>query len=76
MVDYFQAKSVTVGIYSTSAQWTQITPGTTLAVPNWVAGASSTSQASTWCSPTHSFTGRPVSVVQYPAGSFDRDAAC
>ena len=76
MVDYFQAKSVPVGIYSTSVQWTQITSGMTLAVPNWVAGASSSSQASSWCSPAHSFTGGPVSVVQYPAGSFDGDAAC
>jgi hypothetical protein len=76
MVDYFSSKAVSVGIYSTQAQWTQITSGLTLAVPNWVAGASSSSQAATWCSPSHSFTGGAVSVVQYPAGSFDGDFAC
>jgi len=76
MIDYFQAKLLTVGVYSTKFQWTQITGGLALAVPNWVAGATSSSQAASWCSGAYSFTGGPVSVVQYPAGSFDGDVAC
>jgi len=76
MVDYFHGKSLTVGVYSTKFQWTQITGGLSLAVPNWVAGATSSTQAASWCSGAYSFTGGPVSVVQYPAGSFDGDVAC
>ena len=76
MVDYLRSQSRTVGIYSTGYQWHQITGGTTLDVPNWVAGATSSSQAVAWCSPTKSFSGGPVSLVQYPAGSFDGDVAC
>lgn len=76
MIDYFHAKFLTVGVYSTRFQWTQITGGLTLAVPNWVAGATSSSQAASWCSGGYSFTGGPVTVVQYPAGSFDGDVAC
>jgi hypothetical protein len=76
MVDYFHARSSTVGVYSTRFQWNQITGGSVLAVPNWVAGASSAAQASSWCAAAYSFTGGPVAVVQYPAGSFDGDVAC
>jgi hypothetical protein len=28
------------------------------------------------CDSAHSFTGGPVTLVQYPAGSFDGDFAC
>lgn len=76
MVDYFQSQSVTVGVYSTSYQWGQITGGESLAVPNWVAGASRAAQASRWCSASYSFTGGAVKLVQYPSGSFDGDVAC
>lgn len=48
-----------------------------LAVPNWVAGASSAAQARSWCTlGTKSFTGGPVALVQYPAGAYDGDIAC
>jgi len=76
MVDYFHAKSLTVGVYSTSYQWGTITGKETLAVPNWVPGASSASQAASWCSTSHSFTGGLVALVQYPSGSYDGNAAC
>ena len=76
MLDYFRAKSLQVGAYSTASQWKQITGGESVAVPNWVPGASSASQALSWCTPSHSFTGGPVTLVQYPAGSFNGDAAC
>lgn len=76
MVDYFQAKSLTVGVYSSSSEWGTITGKAALAVPNWVPGASSASQAASWCSTSHSFTGGLVALVQYPSGSYDGDAAC
>ena len=76
MIDYLHSQSVTVGVYSTAFQWNQITGGKALLVPNWVAGASSASQAVTWCSSSKSFTGGIVSMVQYPAGSYDGDVAC
>ncbi len=76
MVDYLQAQGRTVGVYSTAYQWGVITGGTRLAVPNWVAGATSASQAASWCVPSKSFTGGPVALVQYPIGSWDGDAAC
>jgi hypothetical protein len=73
--------SGTVGIYSTGTQWGSITGlnATTSqtyfsAQPDWVAGASSSRQASSDCSA--SFTGGRVALVQYPAGGFDGDLAC
>lgn len=70
-----------VGIYSTPSQWQTIT-GLNAASsqayfasqPDWVAGASSLSQAQSNCSA--SFTGGRVSLVQYPSGGFDGDLAC
>ena len=76
MIDYLHSQSVTVGVYSTAYQWGQITGSATLAIPNWVAGATSASQAASWCTPSRSFTGDTVSMVQYPAGSYDGDVAC
>ncbi|MGH9126492.1 MAG: hypothetical protein ACRDZ8_17455 [Acidimicrobiales bacterium] len=76
MVDYFGSRAVTVGVYSTAFQWGQITGGVSLTVPNWLAGATSGSQASGWCSSAQSSTGGPVRVVQYPSGSFDGDVSC
>lgn len=67
----------TVGIYSTSYQWGQIIGNYTVAsVPDWVAGASSLSQATNMCNPANSFSGGPVQLVQYPSGSFDGDYVC
>ena len=76
MIDYLHSQAVTVGVYSTAYQWGQITGSVALAVPNWVAGATSASQAASWCTPSRSFTGGTVSMVQYPAGSYDGDVAC
>jgi hypothetical protein len=76
MVDSFTAKSLPIGVYSSSSQWTAITGGETLDVSNWVPGAATAAQALSWCTPSHSFTGGHVALVQYPAGSFDGDAAC
>jgi hypothetical protein len=70
-----------VGIYSTGSQWQSITglnatssQAYFAAQPDWVAGASSLTQAQSRCSA--SFTGGRVALVQYPAGTFDGDYAC
>ena len=76
MIDYLYAQSRAVGVYSTAFQWHQITGGKSLAVPNWIAGATTSAQAASWCLPSRSFTGGPVAVVQYPAGAYNGDVAC
>ncbi len=82
-VDYLLgAKVPAVGFYSTGYQWGVITggyqspTGVTPAPADWLAGASTSSQAASWCSPTRSFSGGSVRLVQYPSGSFDGDAVC
>ena len=62
----------TIGVYSTSAMWGQITGATSLA--NWVPGARTLKDAPAYCSRT--FTGGPVKFAQYPANGFDADYAC
>jgi hypothetical protein len=70
--------AVPVGIYSNQGLWTAIVGNlpVTGATSDWVAsGTSSAQQAATYCSNTYSFSGAPVSLVQF-LGSFDRDYAC
>lgn len=78
MADFLTGRAPAIGFYSTSYQWGVITGGTRTfaASASWVAGASSSKQAASWCAPSYSFTGGTVKLVQYPAGSFDGDAAC
>jgi hypothetical protein len=78
MVDFLSARVPSVGFYSTAYQWGVITGSTRTFAANgsWVAGASSSKQAASWCAPSYTFTGGPVRLVQYPAGSFDGDVAC
>jgi len=75
--DYLRSAGVpSVGIYSTSYQWGQITGGqnaTFASTPNWVAGATAKT-ARNYCNA--SFTGGPVTYVQYPSNGFDADLAC
>lgn len=76
-IDFLKTAGVaSVGVYSTSYQWGQITGGAQLgpAVPNWVAGALNAKRAAAKCS--SSFSGGPVRLVQYPSGGFDADHAC
>jgi hypothetical protein len=67
-----------VGIYSTSYQWGQITGGTGTqfaAQPVWVAGTGSLSTAQSNCRST-SFTGGPVLLAQYGRNGYDADVHC
>ncbi len=65
-----------VGIYSTAAQWQQITGGYQPAVDGtWIAtGQRSLRRARSSCT-AQSFTGAPVWLVQYVA-TYDHDYAC
>jgi hypothetical protein len=70
--------AVPIGIYSNQAQWSAITGGlpVTGATSEWVAtGATTAQQAAAYCGSNSSFSGQPVSLVQF-LGSIDRDYAC
>ncbi|MBV8159308.1 MAG: hypothetical protein JO265_00130, partial [Acidimicrobiia bacterium] len=69
-----QHTSKAVGIYSPPYQWGVITGGVHLNAPVWAAGASSAATAPSSCGA--GFTGKPVKVVQYPAGAYDGDYRC
>lgn len=77
-IDYQRSQSTGgVGIYSTGYQWGQITGGYTVpSSPDWLAGASSVSEAASLCNPANSFSGGPVQLVQYPSGGFDGNYVC
>lgn len=75
-IDFLQQlPSVLVGIYSTRYQWTQITGGVQLPLANWVAGASSVTEARARCSSASSATGGPIVLTQF-FGAFDGNYAC
>jgi hypothetical protein len=72
-----------VGVYSSSRQWGEITGAMTPDSPvnqpfaglyNWLARAHSADEAPTLCSRT--FTGGRVKLVQYLSGGFDANYAC
>jgi hypothetical protein len=68
----------TVGVYSTSYQWTQIagSGGTQFsAQPAWVAGVGSLSTAQNNCRSV-SFTGGRVTLAQYARNGYDADYRC
>jgi len=68
----------TVGVYSTTAQWTSITGGWSNNWPSWGATTWTTAkQALTYCT-GHQFTGGPSYFMQFkPKGNgFDQDVAC
>ena len=76
IVDTLRPQGRSVGVYSTSFQWSAITGGFQLQVDaNWVAtGQRSLKRARAACS-AQGFTGAPVWLVQYVT-SIDNDYAC
>jgi len=77
-----QAGVTSLGAYSTTSQWDQITGGTTTtaagslySLSDWIPGASSLSGAERNCTQTP-FTGGAVTVTQWPSGQYDGDYAC
>lgn len=79
-VAYLQSVGVAkIGFYSTTYQWGVITGGSKVfsPMPVWGAGSSSLSAAQSLCaSTTTSFTGGPLTIVQYPYNGFDADVRC
>jgi hypothetical protein len=67
-----------LGFYSTTAQWTTITGGTTVfaTYPSWGAGSPSLRIAKGHCASTPGFTGGRLALVQYPYQGFDADLVC
>jgi hypothetical protein len=79
--EFRSAGASSVGAYSTSYQWGQITGGTTSAsgslngIPDWIPGANSLAGAQSNCTLT-SFTGGTIPVTQWFASPYDGDYAC
>ncbi len=66
---------VTVGVYSTTAQWQSITGGWQNGLPNWGASTWTTAkQAAKYCT-GHDFTGGGTWIIQFN-GKIDQDYAC
>jgi hypothetical protein len=66
----------TIGVYSTSAQWNQITGTWKNGWPNWGASTWRTAkQASTYCT-GHEFTGGTTYLIQFTGKKFDQNYAC
>jgi hypothetical protein len=67
-----------IGVYSTTYQWAQITGGSDIQFatqPAWVAGTGSLSTAQSNCAST-SFTGGHVTLTQYAYNGYDADYHC
>ena len=84
MVDALRAtnSSASVGVYSTSYQWNQITgtptgtaAGNLAGLGDWVPGASTQSGAAGNCALT-TFTAGTISVTQWTSGGLDYDYSC
>lgn len=81
MSAYFASIGAGAGLYSTSAQWTQIAgtvPATSnlYALRSWLPGASSSAAAKRRCSDAPLTGGGKVALTQYTSSSFDYDISC
>jgi hypothetical protein len=78
MVAAFETGAATVGIYSTTSQWNQITGGSKdgnlSGLPDWIPGARRLSGAQANCS-LAGFTG-PITITQWFGKPYDGDYAC
>jgi hypothetical protein len=75
-IDYLRAQGLTVGVYSTKYQWNRITDGWQIEIPVWVAGAKDKGEAPDKCKPEYSFTGGPVTLIQYIQDELDHNYLC
>ena len=80
LIDTLAANSTApIGIYSTGYQWSSIvgTFAVSGAAADWYAsGLRSGKHATAYCGSGSSFSGAPVTIVQYGTSSTDRDYAC
>ena len=70
--------AVPIGVYSNQAMWSMIMGGLPVSgvTADWYAsGTGSAAQAKAYCNSADSFTGSPVSIVQF-FGTIDQDYAC
>lgn len=81
MVSYFQSRNITVGIYSTSFQWSTIV-GTVpsgsnlIGLHSWLPGAQDATGAQQFCSFSPITSGGTVTITQYTTNNFDYDYSC
>jgi hypothetical protein len=78
-VAYLRSRGVTtLGFYSTTVQWAEITGATKIfsPLPSWGAGAPSERAAKQHCISTPGFTGGRLAMVQYPFQGFDANVRC
>jgi len=71
--------AVPIGIYSNNYLWSAIVGTNSVqgAATDWYASGTSTAHsAAAYCTSSYSFSGAPVSLVQFITGSVDRDYAC
>ena len=75
--DYLLSQGAgSVGVYSTSYQWSQIVGSASFGgAPAWVAGVSSHANAQSHCTAT-SFTGGRVALAQFAQNGYDADLRC
>jgi hypothetical protein len=74
-IDYLEAQTVTVGIYSTAYQWGVIAGSYAPGLDLWAAGASSEATAPSRCSSAYAFAGGAVVLVQW-VETYDRNYVC
>ncbi|MGH9069292.1 MAG: cell wall-binding repeat-containing protein [Acidimicrobiales bacterium] len=75
-IDALRNAGNTVAIYSTPYQWGIIAGSYHPNTPVWVATGGDPADLTTWCGPSHGFTGGAVWLVQYARGNYDGDFAC
>lgn len=79
---YYQSKNAKVGLYSTAAQWTQVTGnniGTSSnlnGLPNWRPSGSSLANAKVNCSVAPLTSGGFISLTQYIVKNLDNNHSC
>ncbi len=70
------AGAPSIGVYSTTVQWNEVTGGWKNLWPSWGATTwNSAKQAATYCT-GHQFTGGPSYLMQYKGRTLDQDYAC
>jgi hypothetical protein len=74
-IEGLRAQGLSVGIYSTSYQWTVIAGSFSPGLPVWAAGASDHVDAPGHCA-RGAFGGGTVVLVQHPNSGFDGNVAC
>jgi hypothetical protein len=74
-LDYLHQQAYTVGIYSTPYQWGLLMGGYSPGAPVWVPDFNPDPPA-TYCSPSRSFGGGEVWLVQYTGGAYDANYSC